>query len=338
MQAFSRIISILLAVCLAFFVLPASSAFADEPITANTPMPDLVALQEKVDAAQTTYEDAIGRVAALETEIIALNERIAKIQSDLPKAKKVSEDAAREYYRMISTTSPLLEMVFDATSVNDFFSKVEYSNRVNQSFLDDITRLSTLNAELEAARAQVDANKLAMEAEQVKAEEALLDAQTVLKEAEEAARKIALASAAAAAAASGGANFVPALDPVDCPENRDDYIALWGPRIDSYLAGSPLGGYGDNFAAAAFDYNVDPRWSPAISTIESSKGRLCFLPHNAWGWGKSAWSDWPTAIDAHVAGLSRGYGYSISRGAASKYCPPHGAEWFTKVCGQMMLI
>ncbi len=33
-----------------------------------------------------------------------------------------------------------------------------------------------------------------------------------------------------------------------------------GGRIDSYLAGSPLSGQGATFAAAAWDYGVDPRF------------------------------------------------------------------------------
>ena len=63
------------------------------------------------------------------------------------------------------------------------------------------------------------------------------------------------------------------------------FIEEWTARIDAYLAGSPLAGYGSVFAEAAWEYSIDPRWSPAISNTESSKGRICFLPHNAWGWG-----------------------------------------------------
>ena len=37
---------------------------------------------------------------------------------------------------------------------------------------------------------------------------------------------------------------------------------------------------------------VDPRFSPAISAVESSKGLYCFRSHNAWGWGSSSWNTW----------------------------------------------
>lgn len=130
----------------------------------------------------------------------------------------------------------------------------------------------------------------------------------------------------------------PASEPVTITSERDSFIAKWAPRIDAYLAGSPLGGHGRTFAEAAWDYNVDPRWSPAISCIESSKGAICFRPHNAWGWGSASWSDWDSAIRSHVAGLSAGYGYTISTSAAKKYCPPTWQAWYSSVLSEMSCI
>ena len=117
--------------------------------------------------------------------------------------------------------------------------------------------------------------------------------------------------------------------------DREAFVNTWAPRIDAYLAGYPLGGHGRTFAEAAWDYNVDPRWSPAISCIESTKGTYCFRSHNAWGWGSVDWPDWDTAIRSHVAGLSRGYGYTISPSNAQKYCPPTWQEWYSSVLSEM---
>jgi hypothetical protein len=122
---------------------------------------------------------------------------------------------------------------------------------------------------------------------------------------------------------------------VDWSSDRSSFISSWGARIDAYLAGSPLAGYGSTFAAAAWDYGVDPRWSPAIACIESSKGAYCFLPYNAWGWGSVSWSSWDEAIYGHVAGLARGYGYTISYEAAQRYCPPTADDWYWSVLSQM---
>lgn len=128
------------------------------------------------------------------------------------------------------------------------------------------------------------------------------------------------------------------LADVDWSVGRDAFIAEWTARIDAYLAGSPLAGQGVTFATAAWDNGVDPRWSPAISNTESSKGAVCFLPYNAWGWGQSSWGSWEEAINAHVTGLASVYGYSITYGAAAMYCPPNTAHWFANTLAQMKLI
>ena len=128
------------------------------------------------------------------------------------------------------------------------------------------------------------------------------------------------------------------LPAIDWSVGREAFVAEWSARIDAYLAGSPLSGYGTTFAEAAWENGVDPRWSPAISNTESGKGSVCFLPHNAWGWGASAWGDWDTAIRAHVAGLASGYGYSLTPEGAAMYCPPHAVDWYNKTLAQMASI
>ena len=122
---------------------------------------------------------------------------------------------------------------------------------------------------------------------------------------------------------------------VDFSMGRDAFIAEWTDRINDYLAGFPLAGHGETFATAAWDYGVDPRWSPAISNTESTRGSVCFSPYNAWGWGQSAWSDWDSAIRAHVKGLANGYGYTISYANAMKYCPPNYDNWYRDTRNEM---
>lgn len=116
---------------------------------------------------------------------------------------------------------------------------------------------------------------------------------------------------------------------------RDQFVQKWASRIDAYLAGSPMAGHGKTFAEAAYDNGVDPRYSPAIANVESSKGLYCFKPYNAWGWGSSGFSDWDSAIRSHVAGLASGYGYTVSVTAAKKYCPPNWQFWYSAVLSNM---
>lgn len=146
------------------------------------------------------------------------------------------------------------------------------------------------------------------------------------------------ASEGAASEAEEAAQPAEQLTEVEASSDEATFLAEWTPRIDAYLAGSPLAGQGATFAKAAYTYGVDPRFSPAISYTESSKGAVCFKSHNAWGWGSSSWDTWEAAIDAHVGGLSRGYGYTISEEGAKKYCPPNWEHWYNTTLAQMNLI
>lgn len=227
-----------------------------------------------------------------------------------------------------------------------------------------------LQAALDAARVQEEAAQTALAEAQAAREEAQRRAEEAARQraAEEAARAAAAAAAAESAGAgsseSGAAADGSAGETAPAPDaggndagtdagggaaveepsgdvvwsERDAFVAEWGARIDAYLAGSPLSGYGSTFAAAAWDYGVDPRWSPAIAYAESSLGAYCFLPHNAWGWGSVSWGSWDEAIYGHVAGLARGYGYTITYEAAQRYCPPNADYWYAVVSEQMSYI
>lgn len=215
---------------------------------------------------------------------------------------------------------------------------------------------ATIPSGLDAVNAQPDAPAGADSVEQAKvaeqnAEQALSDAEAQLSQAQDAQqaateeRDAAQADAQAEQDAQMQANMAraasegnSALSAVDWSVGHDAFVDEWGSRIDAYLAGSPLAGHGRTFAEAAWENGVDPRWSPAISNTESSKGACCFRSCNAWGWGGSGWPDWDTAIRAHVAGLSSGYGYTISMTAAQKYCPPTASHWYSATLAQMQLI
>ena len=118
-------------------------------------------------------------------------------------------------------------------------------------------------------------------------------------------------------------------------DSKTEFVNKWQPRIDAYLAGSPLAGYGKTFAEAAWTYGVDPRLSPAISCVESSKGAVCFKSHNAWGWGSSSWDDWDSAIRDHVKGLATTYGGQLTVSGAQMYCPPTWEDWYSSVLSEM---
>ncbi len=122
---------------------------------------------------------------------------------------------------------------------------------------------------------------------------------------------------------------------VDWQSEKSTFVAGWGARIDAYMAGYPLAGYGKVFAEAAWNWGVDPRLSPAISCIESGKGRACFRPHNAWGWGNVGWDSWEAAINGHVKGLAQLYGGHLTYSGAKMYAPINTDHWYALVLAEM---
>lgn len=124
------------------------------------------------------------------------------------------------------------------------------------------------------------------------------------------------------------------------PETNEE-IDSWASRIDAYLSsyGAPMAGYGDVFARAAAEYGVDPRIAPAIAVIESGGGKVCFKPHNAWGWGTTGWSSWDEAIKEYISGFSRLYGPTLTREGAKAYASIDTWEtWYNLLHSEMASI
>lgn len=106
----------------------------------------------------------------------------------------------------------------------------------------------------------------------------------------------------------------------DFAMNQDVFVAKWGNAIDAFFedyareAGPvPLQGYGKTIAASAYRHRVDPRLCAAVSVAESSGGRLCIKPHNAWGWGAAdtnpyelavSWESWEESIEEWHKGMA----------------------------------
>ena len=323
------------------------------------------AAQQEVERTAAEYDQAISRIGDLNRQIADNEARIAEIEETLPAQQERSSAAAVKLYKTQASTPGLLEMVLGSDNIVDFLTSLEYVSHIYSSNQAEIKRLGELKGELDQTHRDLSQAKKDADAEAANAEAALSAAQQARQEAqrkaqEEAARQAEeaakaeaakeadkqeqadSASAPAAAEAAGGSSAgtveAPSDDGANWASERDVFVAQWAGRIDAYLAGSPMAGTGKVFAEAAWDYGVDPRWSPAISNTESSKGLYCSGSCNAWGWGGCSWGSWEEAIRDHVAGLARGYGYTISVEAAKKYCPPNWEHWYNATLAQMNMI
>jgi len=225
------------------------------------------------------------------------------------------------------------ELDLEQAAASDEAKAAEEALAQAQAARDEVQRRAEEEAARQAAEAQaaIEAAMAAQEASDA-ADEAR-QAQEEARRAEEEAKRVFETANGQQATIEVPNSYVPSS--VNWNMSRDDFVNEWAGRIDSYLAGSPLEGHGRTFAEAAWDYGVDPRWSPAISFTESSQGRYCFRPHNAWGWGHASWPDWDTAIRDHVAGLAAGYGPTISVAHAKRYRPPNWQYWYATTLAQM---
>ena len=268
---------------------------------------DLIA--RKTVKARRSAKNIVLSISACLGLVVILVTSVA-FGASLADANSVTSLFGNETSRSSVSQSSVTQSVFDSTT-NDDSSLRKTAHR------DISLGIQTLAAKEEADRKAAEEAAAAAEAKRV---------------AEEAARQAAIAERQASAQREA---LAIGLAPVDWSIGKDAFINEWGVRIDAYLSGSPLAGQGRAFAESSWNYGVDPRWSPAISNTESTKGRHCFLPYNAWGWGASSWSNWPQAIDSHVKGLANGYGSMISYWAAQKYCPPNADNWYRNTLSQM---
>lgn len=334
--------------------------------------------QQTIETTAAAYDEAVSRVAQIEQQITDNETNISQLEADLPEQQERGASSMRVLYKLQQESQGLINLILNAENLSDLFVTVEYIDQIQQRNLSEIERLQSMKTELTTTQDQLVEAKGAAITEQANAESALAAAQAAREEAQRKAQQQAEAEArkaeqaaaekqkqAEAAAATQketakeenapsketpsestpnpvAPSTPEAVDPppsdVNWGSDKAAFVAEWSGRIDAYLAGSPLSGQGKTFAEAAWDYGVDPRWSPAIANTESSKGAACFQPHNAWGWGSISWGSWEEAINAHVGGLARGYGYTISVDAAKKYCPPNWQHWYDVTLAQMNMI
>lgn len=279
----------------------------------------------------TAERDAIVENQQYLEELIAQNAaHLAELDMRLPKEEALAERAVRERYKMQQHRGDIFEAALSSETLNDFIACVDYIVAASQVSVDAVV---DLRAEREACVAEGE--QLAQDKENV---DKRLERANVLLE------KVTAARDEAQRKADLVANAHLVADGANWDEGEEAFVEAWTPRIDAFLAGSPMQGLGEAFAKAAWNNHIDPRFSPAISTVESSNGRYCIKPHNAWGWGAadsdpyglaSSWPTWEDAVNAHVGGLARGYGYTVSVEGAKKYCPPNWEEWYATTVAEM---
>jgi len=110
-------------------------------------------------------------------------------------------------------------------------------------------------------------------------------------------------------------------------------------KIDDFLRkkNSPLAGYGHIFAREGNRTGINPFLSVAIAGQESSFGKKCFAPYNAWGMlqYERGFENWEEGIIANFSFLSYHFGQPQSAYDCPGYCIPNqpwmkNVQWFIR--------
>ena len=323
---------------------------------------ELEELTELVAETQEAYDEALDTQEELAARIDELDGEIAELESALPAQEEASDESLCALYKYSSDTSSVVLLILESDSLTDMLSIVDSYTWIIEHNLSIVAETVRMQTELEDSRVELEEKKAAADDAADDAADALASAQAARQQAqeeaiarqkaeEEAKRKAAEEAAAAAASAeeeaaaeeeataAEEAASQSSASGVDWSSDKTAFVSKWASRIDSYLAGSATAGLGEAYAEAAWDYGVDPRWAPAISAVESTKGAYCFASHNAWGYGSSGFSSWESGIQTVVAALgSSTYGGYHTRAAAKVYCPDNADEWYERVAAEMAKI
>ena len=215
-------------------------------------------LQAKVEQTNSDYDAANQRVAELQKDI-------AEIEQQIPEQRLKAAESIRAMYRMQQDSMGIIDLLLSADNFNDLIAVIQYLEIIQNKNSDAINHLVDLSKELSDTQSSLNA-QMAEAEKQKKAAEDAMNAAIASREqlqAEQAAQAAAEAAAAAEALkeastettftnASGNTTEVttppaPAAQNVDWSSDKTNFVSSWGARIDAYLAGSPLAGYGSTF-------------------------------------------------------------------------------------------
>ena len=322
-------------------IVPSIAAFLTASIVTSaiaTPISALIiptnASAATVSEAKTRYDEANEKLKTIQQSADETQKKLDDLNAKLPESQNRAANAIREMYKTGasdgSTQLELASHIIGAKSISEAASLMQYDTKMVKAMTDAISEYTQQKSDAESTKSELNAQ--------------LDDAQKAVNEAQQALSKArddersAIAAKNAAASAAGDESSME-ISSVDWSQDKTAFVDEWGARIDKYLAGSPIAGTGKIFAAAAYDNGVDPRVSPAISCIESGKGRAMITStKNLWGWGGGTMnmgSTWEQAIYKHVQGWKAGYGTTVTPAMARKYCPPNAANWYSKVVSEM---
>ena len=153
---------------------------------------ELAAAQDELAAAQDELEEINGKIKEVGDRIIALNKKIkenekklVETEAELTQAKedlKVYYAALKSRIQMMyeSDRSSYLEILLNASSISEFFSKLEYISQVVEYDNSIMEQLDACREKIQKSKEAIEATKAELEAdraEEQKEQDALIEVQ-----------------------------------------------------------------------------------------------------------------------------------------------------------------
>lgn len=325
--------------CAASLPLYIGSALADEADT-------------KVAQSAKAYNEAVSNQEKIANDISDLNSQIKELEDELPQQQSVCDESLCAMYKNSSDKMSMISALLNAKSITDVLALVDAYNWIYEYNEAEVRKTVELKEKLEKSKSNLQKRKKEADEAAATAASNLEAAKQARKEAQEAAAAAQKKEEEAAAAAAKQSNSksssskktkkakkAASASNVNWDSDKQEFVDKWAPRINAYLAGTATAGTGVYYAQYAWDYGVDPRWAPAISFVESSKGEVCFRSYNAWGYGSSGFSSWQEGIEKICSALGGSmYGGYLTEAAAKTYCPPTWKSWYNKCANEMAKI
>lgn len=117
----------------------------------------LSVLDEKIAGTETDIEKSKIEIEVLQLEIEALQEQIRLAKDDIGKNKERLTELLDDVY--LKEQKTFLEIIFTNETFSEFFSELEYINRVRSSVHDTLSRVQRIKMQLETRRTEVKEKK-----------------------------------------------------------------------------------------------------------------------------------------------------------------------------------
>ena len=128
-------------------------------------------VSEQLNITRDQISELDGKIADTQKNIDAVQKDIEAKEAELAKRQEQLAESIAVNYK--AGTSSMLSLVLDATSFDDFVTRVYYADKVSDQQASNIEETNRLKGELDAQRQKLDAEKASLQDQKAQQEQLL---------------------------------------------------------------------------------------------------------------------------------------------------------------------